>query len=213
MSKTKNALPPLRRNASLDKVKSIDKLGSSLSPLSSPKPKQSSLSSQKPRPSSAKSVLKSSNDLAPAQLLSTNTQDVKSSPIPEPRFNEIPRNENVLHLINMIYIENKFRFYHTQYNLSNLIYIFVTGKRLSFAKNLASSESQGSYELDSSPKRSDNTKKSILRTSPLRSDPSTNQSLRASLMQKDEKHIQFNLEKEDDKMELQVPFHIFTIYI
>ena len=78
--------------------------------------------------------------------------------------------------------------------------LFVVEKRLSFAKSLASSGSQGSSELDSSPKRT--LGKSILRMSPLKSTLESNQTLRGSLMQKDEKRIQFNLDEE--KMELQV---------
>ena len=49
-------------------------------------------------------------------------------------------------------------------------------------------------------------KKSILRTSPLRSGLGSNNNLRAALMQKDEKRIQFNLDNDEDKMELQVKF-------
>ena len=87
------------------------------------------------------------------------------------------------------------------YIIEILTYIlFVVEKRLSFAKSLASSGSQGSSELDSSPKRT--LGKSILRMSPLKSTLDSNQSLRGSLMQKDEKRIQFNLDEE--KMELQV---------
>ena len=80
----------------------------------------------------------------------------------------------------------------------------MIGKRLSFAKNLTSSGSHGSLDLDGSPKQTDNAKKSILRTSPLRSGLGSNDNLRAALMQKDEKRIQFNLDNDDDKMELQV---------
>ena len=43
LSKSMKALPPLQRNSSLDKLKKMDSLGSSFSPLGSPKPKQSSL--------------------------------------------------------------------------------------------------------------------------------------------------------------------------
>ena len=83
-------------------------------------------------------------------------------------------------------------------------------KRLSFAKNLASSGSQGSSELDGSPKRLDATKKSILRMSPMKSAQDSNKSLRGSLMQRDEKRIQFNL--DDEKMELQVFFPILVTH-
>ena len=84
--------------------------------------------------------------------------------------------------------------------------ISFSEKRLSFAKNLASSGSQGSSELDTSPKRADNAKKSILRMSPLKSEVDVNKTLRASLIQKDGKRIQFNLDNEDETMELQVFF-------
>ena len=40
--------------------------------------------------------------------------------------------------------------------------------------------------------------------SPSRSATTANKNLRAALMEKDEKRIQFNLSKEDEKMELQV---------
>ena len=83
-------------------------------------------------------------------------------------------------------------------------------KRLSFAKNLANSGSQGSSELEGSPKRVDTTKKSILRMSPMKSTQDSNQSLRGSLMQRDEKRIQFNL--DDEKMELQV-FLLFRLHL
>lgn len=88
------------------------------------------------------------------------------------------------------------------HNLCKFIWTLFSEKRLSFAKNLASSGSQGSSELDSSPKRTDTAKKSILRMSPLKSTPDSNRNLRGSLMQKDEKRIQFNL--DDEKLELQV---------
>lgn len=74
-----NALPPLKRNSSLDKVKSM---GSSLSPLSSPKPKPSSLSKKESfgKPSLGKSF---------SQGLSTDTED-KSSSLAESRFKDNP---------------------------------------------------------------------------------------------------------------------------
>ena len=78
---------------------------------------------------------------------------------------------------------------------------------------MASSGSQGSSEIDSSPKRTDNATKSILRMSPLRSDLDANKTLRASLLQKDEKRIHFNLENEDETLELQVIFGLRVIFL
>ena len=50
--------------------------------------------------------------------------------------------------------------------------------------------------------------------SPSRSDVATNKNLRAALMEKDEKRIQFNLDKEEDKMELQVTARTYNkVYI
>ena len=65
---------------------------------------------------------------------------------------------------------------------------------------------QGSSELDSSPKRSDKIKKSILKSSPANSDTNINKSLRAALIERDEKRIQFNVDKDEEKLELQVIF-------
>ena len=56
---------------------------------------------------------------------------------------------------------------------------------------------------------------------PLRSELDANKTLRASLIQKDEKRIHFNLENEDEILELQVTFElrikfefkVFPIYI
>lgn len=95
------------------------------------------------------------------------------------------------------------------YILHHIFFIFLE-KRLSFAKNLANSGSQGSSELEGSPKRVDTAKKSILRMSPMKSTQDSNQSLRGSLMQRDEKRIQFNL--DDEKMELQV-FLLFRLHL
>ena len=77
-----NALPPLKRNSSLDKVKTLDKMGSSLSPLSSPKPKQSSVSRRESfgKPSLGKTF---------SQGLSTDTED-KSSSLGESRLKDNP---------------------------------------------------------------------------------------------------------------------------
>ena len=78
------ALPPLKRNASLDKPKLIDKIGSSLSPLSSPKPKPSSMTKQD-------NVVRSGINKKLVEGASTDTEDHKSSSMAESRFNENPR--------------------------------------------------------------------------------------------------------------------------
>jgi len=76
-----SALPPLKRNASLDKVKSMGNSGSSLSPLSSPKPKPASLPKRAnlSRPSLGKSL---------SQGLSTDTDDNKSISMSESRLKD-----------------------------------------------------------------------------------------------------------------------------
>ena len=47
-------------------------------------------------------------------------------------------------------------------------------------------------------------KKSILKASPAGSDTNINKSLRAALIERDEKRIQFSIDKDDEKLELQV---------
>ena len=83
-----NALPPLKRNSSLDKVKTMDKIGSSLSPLSSPKPIPPSLSKRESfgKPSLGKSF---------SQGLSTDTED-KSSSLAESRFKDNPSKQFIV---------------------------------------------------------------------------------------------------------------------
>ena len=80
-----NALPPLKRNSSLDKVKSMDKIGSSLSPLSSPKPKPASLTKRENlgRPNLGKTL---------SQGLSTDTEENRSLSLAKSPIRDNPSN-------------------------------------------------------------------------------------------------------------------------
>lgn len=61
----------------------MDRIGSSLSPLSSPKPKQASVLKRE-------NLGKSITNKTLAQGVSTDTEDIKSSSLAEPRLNDNP---------------------------------------------------------------------------------------------------------------------------